>query len=316
MIEGGYVSIEMVLHIVKADNILSDSAGINVNDELTRSFQLFREGVNKAWNNRFKLIITDHQSACKPIELPILFALSAVIDEKKEDSPKKDEIPTESLRQGSNYDMNLILQQSNIPSFQNQVEQAQKNQQNPIKILYNRETEKWHYLVIRNSFNGLTFPDGTPQRPYTDGTAMYLEKIPRRVFNPKDAHGLSKQEMAYDKEHGSIESTYQMHMLFAHEFGHMLGLPDEYSGIDRLNQMVRYYKPNGTLDSNVIKAPPHKDKSIPDSSMMSSNYLEFPQRLGWAFAIGAQILLNGQDKKTGIDQKGRYSCDVIVNNSK
>lgn len=309
MIEGGYVSIEMVFHIIKADNILSDYNGINTDDELTKSFQLFREGVNKAWNNRFKLIITDHQNKCDPIELPILFALTAVIDETGKIPETDESAPTKSLKQGSLYDMNLTLQ-PNLPNFQDQVEQGQQNKQNPIKILYNRENEKWHYLVIRNSFKGLYFPDGTPQRSHTDGTAMYLPKIPRNVFDPKDHPKLNSAEKLYRKQHGDIEGTEQLLMLFAHEFGHMLGLPDEYSGDDKFYKRVQYYKPDGTLDSHKVDAPPIKDRSVQDSSMMSSNFLEFPLRLGWAFGIGAQILLDGKSKK------GRYSCDIKLNNSK
>jgi len=99
-------------------------------------------------------------------------------------------------------------------------------------------------------------------------------------------------------------------LLYAHEFGHILGLPDEYSGQDGVHKRVQYYKPDGTLDFDKIDAPDYKPRDRSDATMMSSNIMEFPLRLGWSLGIGAQILL---DKK---NKKGDYSCDIILNNSK
>ncbi|MDI2090450.1 hypothetical protein [Commensalibacter oyaizuii] len=289
-VEDRYVSIEMVFHILKEQNI-TNSDGLNVDDELIKSFELFREGVYKAWNNRYSLVITDHRKGknCKNITLPILFALTATIDNT------------------NTYDIRGSFQ-PNTPEYEGQIAKAQQNQESPIKLIYNWNESKWHYLIIHNKFEGYN-PDGSEKRPFTDGIAMHVAKMDRNSYNPKDFPHFNAKEKLYAQQHGVIRNIPR-EILFAHEFGHMLGLPDEYSGDDRFNKTVQYYKPDGTLDSQQIDAPRVKPGDVEGATMMSSNVMKFPLRLGWAFGIGAQILL---DKKS---KKGDYSCDVILSHSK
>ena len=58
---------------------------------------------------------------------------------------------------------------------------------------------------------------------------------------------------------------------YAHEFGHCIGLPDEYSSQPGM-AMVRFYLPDGSLDSTPILTPTLKDAADPSATIMSSYY--------------------------------------------
>src|SRR5690606_1637109 len=57
--------------------------------------------------------------------------------------------------------------------------------------------------------------------------------------------------------------------VYAHEFAHCIGLPDEYS-YSTEDETVKYIKPDGTLDS-AVSAPPFTAKTEPDATIMSSH---------------------------------------------
>jgi type VI secretion system secreted protein VgrG len=80
---------------------------------------------------------------------------------------------------------------------------------------------------------------------------------------------------------------------YAHEFGHCVGLPDEYS-YTADTETVKYYKPDGTLDA-AISAPPSKPKTAADATIMSStnNTTTLP-RHAWYVAIEVQELLTAK----------------------
>ncbi|MDR2871662.1 MAG: PAAR domain-containing protein [Xanthomonadaceae bacterium] len=82
--------------------------------------------------------------------------------------------------------------------------------------------------------------------------------------------------------------------IYAHEFGHCVGVPDEYS-YTADNETVRYYKPDGVLDATVISAPPIKSSSAADATIMSSysNTTVLP-RHAWGVAREVQELLTAE----------------------
>lgn len=90
---------------------------------------------------------------------------------------------------------------------------------------------------------------------------------------------------------------------YAHEFGHCVGLPDEYSYTSGQTDSVKYYKPDGTM-SEAISAPPIKASTAADATIMSSvgNTKVLP-RHGWNIAIEAQALLREKIGRTVI-------CDI------
>lgn len=82
--------------------------------------------------------------------------------------------------------------------------------------------------------------------------------------------------------------------IYAHEFGHCVGVPDEYSYTPD-NETVRYYKPDGTLDSTVISAPPNKPPTDTTATIMSTfgNTTVLP-RHAWSVAREVQELLTSK----------------------
>jgi len=78
--------------------------------------------------------------------------------------------------------------------------------------------------------------------------------------------------------------------VYAHEFAHCVGLPDEYSYTPDTEQ-VKYFKPDGSLDA-AVSAPPIKPKTDADATIMSShsNTTTLP-RHAWNIAIEVQELL-------------------------
>lgn len=76
-----------------------------------------------------------------------------------------------------------------------------------------------------------------------------------------------------------------------HEFGHCLGLPDEYAAMKEI-KYVKYIKPDGSLDVR-IDTPAEKESDADDSSMMSTHGSdEFLPRHAWNIAIEVQELLS------------------------
>jgi hypothetical protein len=79
--------------------------------------------------------------------------------------------------------------------------------------------------------------------------------------------------------------------IFAHEFGHCVGLPDEYSTTGGADS-VRYIKPDGTLDASVT-APAIKPPTDPSATIMSTyGATTTLKRHCWDVAIEVQSLLS------------------------
>jgi type VI secretion system secreted protein VgrG len=80
---------------------------------------------------------------------------------------------------------------------------------------------------------------------------------------------------------------------FAHEFGHCVGLPDEYSTLGTADS-VRYIEPDGTLDP-AVSAPAFKPATDPSATIMSSyGDTTVLNRHCWNVAIEVQDLLTAK----------------------
>jgi hypothetical protein len=82
---------------------------------------------------------------------------------------------------------------------------------------------------------------------------------------------------------------------YAHEFGHCVGNPDEYSYTTD-NETVQYYKPDGALDTTIISAPPNgKLAGAVDATIMAAvnNAVVLP-RHAWGVAREVQELLTAE----------------------
>jgi type VI secretion system secreted protein VgrG len=81
--------------------------------------------------------------------------------------------------------------------------------------------------------------------------------------------------------------------VYAHEVAHCFGLPDEYS-YTADDETVKYYKPDGTLDS-AVSAPTFKAKDAPDATIMSSSgNTTVLKRHQWYVAIETRDLLTSK----------------------
>jgi hypothetical protein len=82
--------------------------------------------------------------------------------------------------------------------------------------------------------------------------------------------------------------------IYAHEFAHCVGLPDEYSyTVD--TETVRYIKPDGTLDAAISAPPGGKSRTASDATIMSSyNNNTTLKRHCWNIAIEVQELLTAK----------------------
>lgn len=91
---------------------------------------------------------------------------------------------------------------------------------------------------------------------------------------------------------------------YAHEFGHCVGMPDEYSYTE-FEETIRYFKPDGTLDEPIVC---HVNGTSPEDLTQSiMSYAEgalILKRHGWNIAIEAQELLS---KKIG----RKIRCDIV-----
>jgi len=85
--------------------------------------------------------------------------------------------------------------------------------------------------------------------------------------------------------------------VYAHEFGHAVGLPDEYAYVPGAAETVKYIKPDGSLDDPV--SCPYNGKSSTDASatiMAAYGNTSKLLRHGWTVAIEVAALLSA---KTG-----------------
>ena len=79
--------------------------------------------------------------------------------------------------------------------------------------------------------------------------------------------------------------------IYAHEFGHCVGLPDEYS-YSTATETVKYIKPDGTLDTAISAPFNGKLKTAPDATIMAAyDNTTTLTRHGWNIAIEVQELL-------------------------
>jgi len=105
---------------------------------------------------------------------------------------------------------------------------------------------------------------------------------------------VSAAEIREGVSQGDIEVwTQSDEFTFAHEFGHCLGLPDEYSAQrDETNTTIRYVKPDGTIDLPIDGPYDSKKMSEPGASLMSTrDCTKTYPRHAWNIAIEARDLL-------------------------
>lgn len=83
--------------------------------------------------------------------------------------------------------------------------------------------------------------------------------------------------------------------VYAHEYGHCIGLPDEYSYVTNKAETVKYIKPDGTLDAAVSAPYNGKDPSAGDATIMAAynNTVTLPRHC-WHIAIEVQALLRSK----------------------
>lgn len=91
--------------------------------------------------------------------------------------------------------------------------------------------------------------------------------------------------------------------IYAHEFAHCVGLPDEYS-YSADTETVRYCKPDGTLGAAISAPPGGKSKTAADATIMAAHgNTKTLKRHAWNVAIEVQELLTaklGRDIKCTI----------------
>jgi type VI secretion system secreted protein VgrG len=93
---------------------------------------------------------------------------------------------------------------------------------------------------------------------------------------------------------------------YAHEFGHCVGLPDEYSYVVASTETVKYIKPDGSLDAAIVAPYNGKSATAPDATLMAANgNTVLLKRHAWNVAIETQELLTA---KLGRPIK----CDIIA----
>jgi type VI secretion system secreted protein VgrG len=92
---------------------------------------------------------------------------------------------------------------------------------------------------------------------------------------------------------------------FAHEYGHTIGLPDEYSYDRKASSFLRYFKPDGTADDQ-FEIFPDKVQTKPSAAsfLSTSNNIKVFERHAWNIAIETQDILT---KKIG----RRIKCRIL-----
>lgn len=102
----------------------------------------------------------------------------------------------------------------------------------------------------------------------------------------------------------SINTSKQ---IFAHEFAHCLGIPDEYSHDKSANRIVNYRKPDGTFEEDIMALSTGYEANSTDPNgniMCQKESTKVEVRHAWNIAIESQELLR---KKLGKDIK----CDIL-----
>jgi len=94
--------------------------------------------------------------------------------------------------------------------------------------------------------------------------------------------------------------------VYSHEFGHCVGLPDEYAYVSPGPESVKYIKPDGSLDVAVPAPFDGKSKTAPDATIMGAyDCTTVLERHGWTVAIEVQKLLS--------DSLGRkVKCSISI----
>jgi hypothetical protein len=81
---------------------------------------------------------------------------------------------------------------------------------------------------------------------------------------------------------------------YAHEFGHCVGLPDEYS-YTIFTETVKYIKPDGSLDTGIIAIPKTDGgKTVGATIMSTGGITTVLKRHAWNIAIEVQELLRAK----------------------
>lgn len=141
------------------------------------------------------------------------------------------------------------------------------------------------------------------------------EKYPHKIELYQKIPRVNNEEVRPHLKNGETfvletdPSIFNVLYTFAHEFGHALGLPDEYGYDILVDSIVQYYKTNGTLDPTKYSAfNRNKNKLLndPQESIMGvSHSCRVTERQGWVLGIAANKVINNK----------RYQCDVIFNKS-
>lgn len=173
-----------------------------------------------------------------------------------------------------------------------------------VQLQYNPRKEKWHFILVKTSFEGKT-AGGTEARQSTDGTK--IEMLPGRCVMSVDPVTKVAKTVCYANTASYDQNDLEF--VYAHEFAHCLGLPDEYTDGENITSIVQYKMINGKTDAEKIFSPsahnPVKEEVKSASIMSTRPFFHFYPRHGWCLAIGVQTLLGK-----------RYQCDIIQNDKK
>lgn len=154
---------------------------------------------------------------------------------------------------------------------------------------------------IQFAYEGQKIPNGE-RKPHLIDLYKIVPMTPEGIDRPRLEGG--KTFILETKR-----KAYNIPYVYAHEFAHALGLPDEYGYDNIIDSIVQYYKPDGSLDMTKIPAfhqNKSKQKDDPTESIMGVyDSCKITERQGWVLGIAAQKIIDPRRKK--------YKCDIIFN---
>ncbi len=110
-----------------------------------------------------------------------------------------------------------------------------------------------------------------------------------------------REEVVGSEMYVSVETDKS---IYAHEFGHWLGLPDEYVDDGKLDETVKFFRPDGTLDPQAVIVTSRRAQSDPENTFMFDKPTVTKPRHAWNIALEVRELLAS---KLGRD----ISCDIV-----